>query len=1258
MATGRIRSLSRVGDRNGAHRWFRKHFGQALSSLPLVRRAVNRNIEGRSSLTWTIFIVAIGVLLLTPGGFLSTGSTVASHPVAPVSLVSRSLTRALPFGAPGHSSSRTMAGPALSYFPSVNQSIGVNYQATSNPTAQNEPGIAVNPTNPRNIIVSGNDYNVNATGSVFGPWASEWTSMDGGASWSYHPAAMNSTFPGGHPCFGGDPNVFFGPDGTAYFAGIGYSDPVASSTCGSASSTNGGLFVAHSTDGGLTWNYVSVANDSAGYWYDKEWMGVDPSTGTVSIDVMQYGLTSSSALIQYFYSTNKGVSWNGPIDVNNPAVDQNMVAAGLAVDNQGGIDVVWQNESAGNVIEFSRASAPGNPFSAEMALGTINCAPAPPGGFPEINGVQRMNCFPQIFADDSSTSPYKGNLYIVYSTNTTSLQIQLLRSTNYGSSWTSQASAVAVNNDPSDGADHWFPQVTVGKNGTVYVEFLDRRYNSGNLLVDTTVGVSTNGGVSFSRNIRVSSVSGNPDVWTGFMGDYQNVWWSANGTFSVWTDFRNGVAGNMNEDLYVGQLVWVNVTANIPGVTATVDGTSAPLSEKVWWNHGTIHNVSVPSTVTYLGNTYSFQRWQGYSTSTSPALTGVTALGTGRLTAVYLSPSLKNLSAAVTTLPSGSASTSQRVTVKVNVTSSGSPVSGAKVSFSDSLSDAFTPSLGTTSATGLAWANFTTPLVASATNDTVSVTVNATGYNPGSGGAALNITPSSTGPVINRFLPGPNPIDQGFTTFLNVSTSGGKSPLTYRYTGLPPGCSSQNVSSLPCSPTSSGNYSITVNVTDASGLSHTATTLLEVFPAPAISSFTATPSSVKVGSATYLNVTATGGSSALRFVYVGLPPGCATSNTSSLRCVPTLAGSFAVTVFANDSLGGTSQRTFDLSVYLAPVITSFTAAPNPAFVGGTVYLNVSTTGGEGVISFAYGGLPNLCVSVNTPTFTCAVNTPGNYSVRAYANDSFGHSTSALASVSVLSLPAISVFTMSPARIDVSQTTYLNVTATGGEAPLTYSFVGLPGGCLSTNSIHLPCSPTTSGSFPVQAQVKDAAGHVATQFATLSVAAIPTISAFNASANPATVGTVVAFHVLAAGGQAPLTYSYLGLPPGCQNTSVPNFSCTPATAGTFNITVVVEDASHESASAVLRLSVVSPPAASNGFLGIGSTTLVILLLVAVVVAVVIATLVVLSRRRRQSPPGNPVSAPPGPPPGWPAGPPPPAPGYYPPPPGGYPPPPPG
>jgi hypothetical protein len=54
-----------------------------------------------------------------------------------------------------------------------------------------------------------------------------------------------------------------------------------------------------------------------------------------------------------------------------------------------------------------------------------------------------------------------------------------------------------------------------------------------------------------------------------------------------------------------------------------------------------------------------------------------------------------------------------------------------------------------------------------------------------------------------------------------------------------------------------------------------------------------------------LKVTVQGGVAPLTYAYVGLPPGCASVNASSLLCKPTASGGFQVTVSIRDALGAT-----------------------------------------------------------------------------------------------------------------------------------------------------------------------------------------------------------------------------------------------------------------------------------------------------------------------------------------------------------------
>ncbi len=70
-----------------------------------------------------------------------------------------------------------------------------------------------------------------------------------------------------------------------------------------------------------------------------------------------------------------------------------------------------------------------------------------------------------------------------------------------------------------------------------------------------------------------------------------------------------------------------------------------------------------------------------------------------------------------------------------------------------------------------------------------------------------------------------------------------------------------------------------------------------------------------------------------------------------------------------------------------------------------------------------------------------------------------------------------------------------VVVTGGPAPYTYSWTGLPTGCASVNSAALICASTAQGAYTVSVKVTDATGASVTSAAqTVTVAKAPTPAA--------------------------------------------------------------------------------------------------------------------------------------------------------------------
>jgi hypothetical protein len=179
------------------------------------------------------------------------------------------------------------------------------------------------------------------------------------------------------------------------------------------------------------------------------------------------------------------------------------------------------------------------------------------------------------------------------------------------------------------------------------------------------------------------------------------------------------------------------------------------------------------------------------------------------------------------------------------------------------------------------------------------------------GTANLTVSPagSPVGLHLVSFLAAPAEIVLGNNTTLSVRASGTAAPLSFTYTGLPPGCASSNVSALVCTPNSAASYAVVVSVSDPQGTAVTAGALLRVDPAggglaPTVYAFRVEPAVVQVGQNVSVQVTALGpNGSTPDFSYTGFPPGCASVNLSAFTCAPTVPGDYPVRVAVRSGAG-------------------------------------------------------------------------------------------------------------------------------------------------------------------------------------------------------------------------------------------------------------------------------------------------------------------------------------------------------------------
>jgi YVTN family beta-propeller protein len=483
---------------------------------------------------------------------------------------------------------------------------------------------------------------------------------------------------------------------------------------------------------------------------------------------------------------------------------------------------------------------------------------------------------------------------------------------------------------------------------------------------------------------------------------------------------------------------------------------------------------------------------------------------------------------------------------------------------------------------------------------TFTVTIYVTDKGGGSGSLAtsLAVNPGSlNGPVISSFSADPNPVDQYSATIISVVASGGTAPYTFSYAGLPKGCASINTSYLTCNPTSTGVTSTTVTVTDSNGKYASATISIDVNPPLALPTFTASPSSVSLGSSTTFTVVETGGSAPYTYAYYALPPGCTPSDTATLHCTPTSLGEFNVSVVVSDTSGNSEWANTSLTVTSASsdglAISVFETTPNPVTVGNITNISVTATGGTTPYSYSYHGLPPGCASANISVLACSPTQSGRFSIYVTVTDASKDnvSSSTVLNVNPVSLSIVS-FAADPGNMFVNTSTNLSVSVRGGFPAYTYIYSGLPPGCATANLSSLSCKPTRMGNYTITVTVTDTNHGSASKALILVVTTPLKVTSFSTNANPVYVNTSVTLNVTASGGSPSYTYSYTGLPPGCLSSDLPSISCTPNAPGNFTMRVYVNDSASHSASMIANITVIAEPTLVSVSIAPSSTSITV------------------------------------------------------------------
>ncbi len=470
---------------------------------------------------------------------------------------------------------------------------GCNQNMTPTDTRQgNEVTIAVDPTNPKNIVGGAKDYYPPDAGDCV--WDGIYVTHDGGMTYEDRsldgspwrllndPETYEPNYASQYWCTT-DPVAYFGTGGTLYYLAMAYqTDPVTGSKLCQEECPQGGLndwafnravqIVAVSDDGGDTFHTFTPVLEGTFpvAFHDKGWLAAS-SDGT--IHVMWLGILAPGNL--YFRSTDGGQTYTqGEV----------LAPTGMGSGQGSFVDVgtgaqVYASWVSGGAIQMRRSFDTGETWDELRAVVDIHSA-----GMPGLSDRDRRGGFPHLATDRYEDSPYSDAVYYAWQDacqdpewsedcERGNASVYFTASFDEGETFTTP---IRLNDDvDADGelaGDNYqiFATASVSPGGVIDVSWMDTRagetaeLEAGNggdpekvgeehLKFDQYYTYSLDGGETWAPNFKVRDVDdggwdpqfSNHQNGMIFIGDYNDIDSSWGAAHPVWPDARDGATSNV-----------------------------------------------------------------------------------------------------------------------------------------------------------------------------------------------------------------------------------------------------------------------------------------------------------------------------------------------------------------------------------------------------------------------------------------------------------------------------------------------------------------------------------------------------------------------------------------------------------------------------------------------------------------------------------------------------------------------------------------
>ncbi|HBB90310.1 MAG TPA: hypothetical protein DC042_00905 [Bacteroidales bacterium] len=387
--------------------------------------------------------------------------------------------------------------------------------------AANEPSIAVNPRDAKNIVIGWRQFDNIASNFRQAGWS---YTLDGGENWTF-PGVIE---PG---IFRSDPVLDWDADGNIFYNSL---------------TTTPDYFckVFESSNGGVAWDAGTDAHGG-----DKQWMVIDRTEGI--------GRGNIYSTWSYYFSTcvpgfaTRSTDHNRQYE-NCFTVDGSPYWCTMAIGNSGELYIGGASGMGDSLVVSKSVNANFPDSTVTWNKRVMVYIGGTPNGWASINPVGLLG---QINIDvDHSDGPGRGNVYLLAPVTRSSIgdpcDVMFTRSTDGGLTW---SNPLRINDDQSATNTQWFGTMSVAPDGRIDAIWLDTRSApAGSDSSALYYSFSTDQGQTWSVNEKLSAPF-NPHV--GYpnqdkLGDYFDMVSDNSGAHLAWANTLNG-----EQDVYYSHIV-------------------------------------------------------------------------------------------------------------------------------------------------------------------------------------------------------------------------------------------------------------------------------------------------------------------------------------------------------------------------------------------------------------------------------------------------------------------------------------------------------------------------------------------------------------------------------------------------------------------------------------------------------------------------------------------------------------------------------